>query len=500
MTQQRVAVGAIFTESNHLAGTLTDLGFFERTELRRGEAVLSATDGVLGGALSHLRQRGVEIVPLIFASAVPGGPLTPECYRSLKEDLLTRLRSALPVDGVLMPQHGAAAVDGMGSLDGDLMAAVRQLVGPSVPIVATLDCHAHVTAEMVENANALLAWETYPHRDTFNTGVRGAKLLVDSLEGLVRPAMALAKVPVVVGGFMGSTDDGPFADVMRFAKSLEQRAGVLSTSAFLVQPHLDLPGMGGGGLVVTDGDHALAASLATEIAAMYWQRRFDLEPAIWKPADAIADAARHGDGTVLLLEASDCAGGGACGDSVAALRALVDAQLDTRSLAPVVDPEAAAFCHAHQVGDDVRLTLGHKIDPRWGRPFLIEARIVKLTNGRFVYTGGIWGGQTGDMGPSAWLRAGNVDILVTTFATYDWADEQFRSMGMDPANAGLIVVKNPMNYRVGYAGRYRAAYVLDTPGATPASLRHVKFSRLKRPYFPADEEIPGLQPVVIRGR
>ena len=87
-----------------------------------------------------------------------------------------------------------------------------------------------------------------------------------------------------------------------------------------------------------------------------------------------------------------------------------------------------------------------------------------------------------------------------TFATYDWADEQFRSMGMDPANAGLIVVKNPMNYRVGYAGRYRAAYVLDTPGATPASLRHVKFSRLKRPYFPADEEIPGLQPVVIRGR
>ncbi len=271
MTQQRVAVGAIFTESNHLAGTLTDLGFFERAELRRGEAVLSATDGVLGGALSHLRQRGVHIVPLIFASAVPGGPLTPECYRSLKEDLLARLRSALPVEGVLMPQHGAAAVDGMGSLDGDLIAAVRQVVGPSVPIVATLDCHAHVTAEMVENSSALLAWETYPHRDTFNTGVRGAKLLVDYLEGLVRPAMALAKVPVVVGGFMGSTDDGPFADVMRFAKSLEQRAGVLSTSAFLVQPHLDLPGMGGGGLVVTDADPALAASLALPITRNWCQ-------------------------------------------------------------------------------------------------------------------------------------------------------------------------------------------------------------------------------------
>ena len=85
-------------------------------------------------------------------------------------------------------------------------------------------------------------------------------------------------------------------------------------------------------------------------------------------------------------------------------------------------------------------------------------------------------------------------------SAHDWADEQFRSMGMDPGGARFLVVKNPMNYRVGYAGRFCAAYVLDTPGATPASLRHVKFSRLQRPYFPADEDIPGLEPVILRGR
>lgn len=500
MAQYRVAVGAIFTESNHLCGTLTDLDCFARTELRRGEAVLAATDGVLGGALHQLRERGVEIVPLLFASAVPGGPLTAGCYRSLKEDLLTRLRAAMPVDGVLMPQHGAAAVEGLGSLDGDLIAAVRGIAGPGIPIVATLDCHAHVTAEMVEHCNALLAWETYPHRDTFSTGVRGARLLVDCIEGSARPTMAMAKVPMVVGGFMGSTEDGPFADVMRYAKSLERQPGVLSTSAFLVQPHLDLPDMGGGGLVVTDGDAEHAASLATGIAAMYWQRRFELEPRIWKPAEAIADAARYQEGTVLLLETSDCAGGGACGDSVAALRELAGAGFAVRSLASVVDPQAAALCHSRRAGDTLQLTLGHKLDPRWGEPFPVTARVERLSDGRFVYTGGIWAGQPGEMGPSAWLRTGNVDILVTTFATYDWADEQFRSMGMDPGGARFLVVKNPMNYRVGYAGRFCAAYVLDTPGATPASLRHVKFSRLQRPYFPADEDIPGLKPVILPGR
>jgi microcystin degradation protein MlrC len=297
---------------------------------------------------------------------------------------------------------------------------------------------------------------------------------------------------------MGSTDEGPFADVMRHAKSLEQRPGVLSTSAFLVQPHLDLPGMGGGGLVVTDGDPEQAACLAAEIAEIYWQRRFDLEPRIWTPAEAISDASRHPEGMILLLETSDCIGGGACGDSVGALRALVDR--DAPSLVPVVDPEAAAICHSNRIGDSVELTLGHKIDPRWGQPFPITARVQNLADGKFIYTGGIWGGQTGEMGPSAWIRSGNVDILVTTFTTYDWSDEQFRSMGMDPSAARFVVVKNPMNYRIGYAGRFRAAYVLDTPGATPASVRNVKFTRLERPYFPLDENIPGMKPVILRGR
>ena len=95
----KVAVGAIFTESNHLVGNLTDMACFERTELRRGEEVLTATGGVLGGSLSHLRERGVTIAPLLFASAVPGGPLTLDCYHVLKSDLLDRLRAALPVDG-----------------------------------------------------------------------------------------------------------------------------------------------------------------------------------------------------------------------------------------------------------------------------------------------------------------------------------------------------------------------------------------------------------------
>ncbi len=112
----RIAIGTIFTESNHQAGTFTDLACFERTELRRDREVLTATDGVVGGMLSELRERAAEITPLIVATACPGGILTDECYGELKTELLVRLEKALPVNGILLPLHGAAAAEGVGDL------------------------------------------------------------------------------------------------------------------------------------------------------------------------------------------------------------------------------------------------------------------------------------------------------------------------------------------------------------------------------------------------
>ena len=497
--KHRVALGKIFTESNHLAGSKTTLADFQRTELRRGADVLEVRDGVVGGALRVLRERGVEVVPLLVASAFPGGLLTEECYLELKKEFLDHLKAALPVDGVLSPLHGAAGVERIGDLEGDLLKAVREIVGPDVPIVVTLDCHAQVTRDMVENCDAMLAWETYPHRDTFTTGERGARVLADVLDGKVRPAMAMAKVPLLVSGFKGGTDPpGAFAEVMAFAKSLEQRPGVLSTSAFLVHPHLDLPEMGGGGLVITDGDAEAAAELATEVASMLWERCLQLETTGLTPAQAVEQGRQVAGRPVLLLELSDCVGGGAAGDSVTALKALLDAELTETALAMVVDPEAAAACHRVGEGNALTVTLGHKVDPRWGTPVEVTGVVERVTDGRFVYTGGIWEGQYGEMGPSAKLRVGTVEILVATHPTYDWADEQYSSMGMDTNTAKFIVVKNPMNYRIGYGGRFIEAFVLDTPGPTTAVIGNIDYESVGRPYFPKDRQISGFRPTIYR--
>ena len=499
MKAPRVAIGSLLTECNQFGGSPIDMEWFERYELRWGNDVLAIDAGVVGGALRVLAEAGVDVAPLLCASTCPGGCITAACYGRLRDELLGRLRAALPVDGVLLPMHGAAVAEGVDDPEGDIIGAVRQLVGREIPVVATLDLHAHVTRAMVESAHGLVAWETYPHRDAETTGERGARLLLDTMAGRCRPVMALAKVPVIVGGLHGSTDgDGAFARIMRSAKAHEQENGVLSTSVFLVHPFLDQPDLGGGGLFITDGDGARARTLAEETALAYWAARHELEATAVSPADAIRAGLAVDGGPVVLLETADCAGGGASGDSVATLAALLEmGEPAPAAIVSVVDPAVATASHGAGVGSSLEVRLGHGLDPRWGAPLTVKARVLALHDGHFLYVGGIWDGVAGEMGPTAVLAIGAVRVLVTSHATYDWADEQWQAVGIDPRQTKFVVAKNPMNYHNVYDAVAKAVFILDTPGPTPATIRQHSLQRMPRPYFPDDDDIAGLEPTVF---
>ncbi|HIF24500.1 MAG TPA: M81 family peptidase, partial [Gemmatimonadetes bacterium] len=199
MSTCRIAVGHLYIECNELGGVPTDLAVFARQELYRGERCLQVDTGVVGGALEALRANDIEIVPTIHANSCAAGALTTDCYSQLRQEMIDLLRDALPVDGVLLLLHGAGAVEDLGDLEGDLLRSVRAVVGATVPIVATLDLHAHVTGDMVRYADALLGYETYPHVDQRETGIRGVRMLLDITCGRCRPTMAMAKTPVITG-------------------------------------------------------------------------------------------------------------------------------------------------------------------------------------------------------------------------------------------------------------------------------------------------------------
>ncbi len=485
-----IAVGSFLIECNQFGGALADLETFRRYDYLSGDEMLSIADGAVGGMLSLLDEHDHAVAPLIVASACPSSVVTDAAYDHLKNELLDRLRVALDVDGVLLALHGAAASESIGDLEGDLLEAVRNVVGRDIPIVATLDLHAHVSQQMIDHCDALFAWETYPHRDAFTTGQRGARAIVDILAGALKPTMVSANVPVLVSATLGHTEGpGPFADVMRKAKQLEREDDrIYSVSAFLVYPYLNVPDMGGGAVVITHDDEPLAEDVATDLASDYGDRRLDLEPDLFTPADAIAQASSLGQGPVILAETADCCGGGAAGDGAHVLRALLDRAPDLRAYVPIVDPEATRACHESRVGESITLSLGHRLDPKWGDPVEVTGRIERLTDGVFTYRGGIWDGRVAEMGPSVLLGVDGILIGVSSHPTYEWAGEQLEHFGVSYRDLRFVVAKNPMNYHMAFADNI-ASFVLDTPGPTPPTCRHLDYTKMARPYHPADEDI-----------
>ena len=258
--------------------------------------------------------------------------------------------------------------------------------------------------------------------------------------------------------------------------------------------------MGSGGLVITDGDGARAAELALNIASLYWDLRHELEPEVYTPRAAIEQDLSLGPGPIILAEAADCCGGGAAGDSVACLAALLEVGIDQPALVPVVDAAAAAQCQGAGVGAEIGLDLGHRHDPRWGAPLSVRGKVVRLGDGRFAYRGGVFAGTEGNMGPSAVFAIGQVQVLIASHPTYDWLDEQYRSMGLDPMAARFVVAKNPMNHRMAYGEVAAGVFILDTPGPTPATVRQLPYQNLERPFFPADPDLAEFAPTVYRPR
>jgi microcystin degradation protein MlrC len=492
MKRVRIAIGQISSESNHFAGRLCEVDFFRATGYwLEGREVfnLTASDTEVGGMLQACRvERDVDVAPLLATRANSSSVLSDKCWSYLKRRMLRRLKAAGKVDGVAISHHGSMAVENEDDPEGDLAVEIRRIIGPRTPFAMTLDLHGNVTRRMVEATNIICGYETYPHQDAHRTGQRATAMLLRTIRGEIRPVMAHVKLPMLLTAFHGSTfGKGGFARLMRAAKSSERQRDVLSTSLFFVGSYLDMPDMGCSTLVIADGDAKLATRHATSLAKSFWANREEFSVETMSATEAVKRGRRIEGGPVLLLDTADTTGGGAAGDSIALVKGLLDADVTEPCLAMVVDPVAARRCHTAKIGTKLRLSIGHRVDPKWGKPLTVTAKLLRKTDGRFRYSGGIFGGTTASMGRSAVLQIGGIQLLVMTHPTYDYAREQYESAGLDPRRAKFVGVKNMMNFRFGYRDIMKGCFVLDCPGPTPMDMRAQPFGRVKRPIFPLDE-------------
>lgn len=483
----RIAVAEIGQETDSFSPLVADRSDFEAYGLYFGDEVLTRMQGVgpIGGFLEVVAEEKspITLLPIMRAWGSAGGTITAATLDFLTERLVSGLQKSLPVDGVFLSLHGAAASEREDDVEGHILHAVRNLVGRDVPVVVAFDHHANVTRRMVECADALIGHETQPH-DPPVTGRKAGKILLRMLRGEIHPTVAWRKIPMITPQDQFLTSGGPMKQWFDLARELERRPGVLDVSPYPMQPWLDALEGGWSVVVHTDNDPQLAEKLAVEMADKAWS----LREQFWAservaPAEAVRQAAAAERGLIILSDTGDSVYGGAPGDNTCILRAMLSEQINSPALVPVVDPEALAIAISAGVGTQITVDIGGKMDHVFSQPVHVTGNVAAVSSGFVVdlYDRGVC-----DLRRTALLQVGAISIALLDHRSFAINHPVlYQHLGIDIADAKMVILKTASNFQ--FFSHWRAGLIrVDSPGTTQSDLRAFTWRRIPRPIYPLD--------------
>jgi microcystin degradation protein MlrC len=358
-----------------------------------------------------------------------------------------------------------------------------------VPVVVTLDLHANVTQRMADNANALIAYRTYPHIDQHERAWQGAELLERAMQGQIRPRTVIARRPMIYGLDHGRTERGPMAELIARGEALESSGEALVVSICAGFSRANIRDVGPSVTVTVDGDSERAQSIAEEFMDYAWEMRDFTTVKLLPIAEAVALArqSKTGDKPLVVADYTDNPGGGGYGDATAFLRGLVEAGVESVAFHAIYDPEAVQDGMRAGVGAKTTLTLGGKTDPSLGGgPLSLSGEVVCLTNGRFIAYGPMGGGVERNYGPSMVFRVGGIDIIVITNNGQAVDLGQFTSLGIDPTRYRTVAVKSMQHFRAAFEPIAREVILVDTRALCSEIYTPELFTRVRRPIWPLD--------------
>jgi microcystin degradation protein MlrC len=476
----RIFIAGMDTETNTFAPIPTGYDSFAEAGIARGDA----TSRPLNEPSCQLfvwRQRGEAdghtIVESLCVCAEPGGVTVRTVYEGFRDEILAELRAALPVDAVLLALHGAFVAEHYDDTEGDLLAHVRAVVGPNVPVGAELDLHCHITDTMVQNATAIVTYKEYPHTDIMARAGELYRIIIDTVEGRVRPVMARYD-PRMISTFR--VQEQPLRGFVDRMVAMEGRDGILSVSFGHGFPHGDVADVGARMLAVTDGNPELARRIAEQLGRDLFAMRDALAPKHLTIDGALDSALAEPEGPVVIADVSDNAGGGAPGDSTYVLRRLLDRGIEGAVSAMYWDPIAFRFCKEAGVGATIDLRLGGKCGALSGQPVDLRVTVRRIAFGvrqRF-------GTMPWPLGDAAWVSADGLDLIINTQRTQVFHPDCMTALGLDPSTRRIVVVKSNYHFQAGFAPIAKKILFCAPPGVTQPNFAAIPYTKLRRPYWP----------------
>lgn len=473
-TALRIGVGSFYHETNSFSSTPTTMaGFDEDNEvlgILRGEQIfaqMSEGNNPIAGFLSALASSRPEWqpVPALWASAYPSGTVPRSVFEAILSELIQHIADAAPLDAVFLDLHGAMFSEDYPDGEGEILRRVRQTVGPDVPIVAALDPHGNISKEMVEVADILVAYRTYPHVDMAETGSRVFHLLERILVTGDKPFKAFRQINFLIPPVFQSTMIEPNISILNRMLKLEQKA--LSMSYCPGFPSTDFPDCCPSVFAYAE-DQAAADLAVDELTALISDSEPKFAGRLYTPAEAVEEAQRiaaMSDRPVIIADIQDNPGAGASSDTTGMLRALIAADVHDAALGLLCDPAAAEAAHRAGPGATIQIALGGKSGIPGDEPLRGEFVVEAVSNGEVVATGPVYAGWSITLGAAACLRIGGVRVAVCSTRMRMLDTAFFRAVGIEPERQKILVVKDIAHFRADFTPIAAEILAAISPGA-----------------------------------
>jgi microcystin degradation protein MlrC len=483
----RIAIGGFLHESHSFAPRPATWADFVRPggcpPLQEANlvAALRPTSAASAGAIRIAEEAGVALVPLAWAVANPSGPVQDEAFERMAALIgagLSRVLQEAPLDGVYLDLHGAALAESFPDAEGELLRRVRAIVGPDMPLTISLDPHANLTARMVALVDAAVPYRTYPHVDMKDAGAQAMRLLLTRIRRGTPWARAFRQLDFWIPITSQCTLVDPMRAVLAERAALAERADLAELAFCFGFPYADFPECGVALAAFADTQaqaDAAADAFAQHVASQ--EHAFDLGVMPAKQAVAEAIAAGATRRPVVIADTQDNPGGGGHGDTTGLLAELVRQGAAGAVLCLINDAESAAACHAAGEGGGGALSLGGKSD---GVPLSCDARVERLTDGRFTLTGPMGAGNPADLGPTALIAIEpGIRVMVVSRKTQAYDQAILRHVGIEPAECRILALKSSVHFRADFGPIADRIIVAAAPGPVVADSSGLPFRHLR---------------------
>jgi microcystin degradation protein MlrC len=485
---KKLFIACLGTETNTFSNMPTGMQTFEETMLYHGDASENS-DELFAAPLKVWRQRAealqAEVVESLAAFAQPAGITVRKVYEGFREEILTDLKAALPVDAVMLSMHGAMVAEGYDDCEGDLIRCCREIVGPDTIIGVELDLHCSVTKTITENADVVVLFKEYPHVDAAERAEEVFELSLGAMRGEITPVMAVHDLKMIS---MWRTPVGEAANIVSHMTDLEGNDGVLSVSLAHGFPWGDVPDASAKVLVITDGDNDLAQKTADQVGAKIWTLKEHTHPTGLSIDEALDQGMSAAKGPVVLADLGDNAGVGAPSDSTFMLQRIVERDLENVLSGIYWDPVSVRFCMEAGEGAEFDLRIGGKVGKASGDPVDLRITVMKiLEDARQPFANSF-----APLGNAVWVQAANnLDLMLCDNRCQTFHPDAFTQMGIDLSTKQIVVVKSTQHFYSGFAPVASDILYVSAPGAIPMNFADIEFEKFTDPYWPRDENPHG---------